>query len=112
VALAQKPNGGLIVPPGNNPTNRRGLIVALAGQHGLPALYSARQFVAASGLMSYDSDVVDLCSRAAGYVDRILKGENPADLPVQQSTKFELVVNSRSLSCSASRSRCSHSLMR
>jgi putative tryptophan/tyrosine transport system substrate-binding protein len=93
VALAQKPNAGLIVPPGNNATSRRGLIVALAGRHGLPAIYPARQFVTAGGLMSYDSDVADLYGRAAGYVDRILKGEKPADLPVQAPTKFRLVVN-------------------
>jgi putative ABC transport system substrate-binding protein len=93
VELAQKPNGGLIVPPGNNATRRRGLIVALAGRHGLPAIYSGRTFVAAGGLMSYDSDEVDLYARAAGYVDRILKGAKPAELPVQAPTKFRLVIN-------------------
>jgi putative tryptophan/tyrosine transport system substrate-binding protein len=93
VTLAQKPDAGLIVPPGNNPTNRRGLIVALAARHGLPAIYNARTFVAAGGLMSYDANVADLYSRAAAYVDRILKGEKVGDLPVQAPTKFRLILN-------------------
>jgi putative tryptophan/tyrosine transport system substrate-binding protein len=93
LALAQKPNTGLIIPPNNNTTRRRGLIVALAGRHGLPAIYPARAFVTVGGLMSYDPDIVDLYVRAAGYVDRILKGEKPSDLPVQAPTKFELIIN-------------------
>ena len=68
-------------------------IVALAAQHQLPAVYFARYFVTAGGLVSYGPDYVDQFRRAAGYVDRILKGEKPADLPVQAPTKYELVIN-------------------
>jgi len=93
VALAQKPNSGLIIPSNNNTIRRRGLIVALASRHGLPAIYPARAFVTAGGLMSYDPDLVDLYGRAAGYVDRILKGEKASDLPVQAPSKFRLVIN-------------------
>ena len=93
VALAQKPNSGLIIPSNNNTIRRRGLIVALAGRHGLPAIYPTRTFVTAGGLMSYDADLADLFGRAAGYVDRILKGEKASDLPVQAPTKFRLVIN-------------------
>ena len=93
VALAQKPNSGLIIPSNNNTIRRRGLIVALAGRHGLPAIYPTRTFVTAGGLMSYDADLADLFGRAAGYVDRILKGEKASDLPVQAPSKFRLVIN-------------------
>ena len=71
----------------------RDLIVALAARHKLPALYPYRYFVAAGGLISYGANVVDQYRRTAGYVDRILKGEKPADLPVQAPTKYELVIN-------------------
>ena len=71
----------------------RDLIVTLAAQHKLPAVYFERFFVAAGGLISYGADLVDQYRRAAGYVDRILKGEKPADLPVQAPTKYELVIN-------------------
>src|SRR5215472_6861305 len=71
----------------------RDLIVALATQHKLPAIYFTRQFVDRGGLISYGPDIVDQFRRAAGYVDRILRGEKPADLPVQAPTKYELVVN-------------------
>ena len=71
----------------------RDLIVALAARHQLPAVYPSRYFVAAGGLISYGPDLVDQYRRAAGYVDRILKGEKPADLPVQAPTKYELVIN-------------------
>ena len=71
----------------------RDLIVAMAAQHKLPAVYFDRPFVAAGGLASYGTDLIDQHRRAAGYVDRILKGEKPADLPVQAPTKYKLVVN-------------------
>ena len=71
----------------------RDLIIALAAPHKLPAVYFDRFFVASGGLISYGADLVDQYRRAAGYVDRILKGEKPADLPVQAPTKFELVIN-------------------
>ena len=71
----------------------RDLIVALAARHKLPAVYFDRSFVAAGGLSSYGADQIDQYRRAAGYVDRILKGEKPADLPVQAPTKYELVIN-------------------
>ena len=71
----------------------RDLIIGLAVKHKLPAVYHRRVFPASGGLISYGPDVIDLSRRAAGYVDRILKGEKPADLPVQAPTKFELVIN-------------------
>jgi putative ABC transport system substrate-binding protein len=73
--------------------NYRDLIIALAGRHKLPAVYYEHVFVASGGLVSYGSDFVDQSRQAARYVDRILKGEKPADLPVQAPTKFELVIN-------------------
>ena len=69
------------------------MIAAMAARHRLPAVYAARYFVTAGGLISYGPDIVDQFRRAAGYVDRILKGEKPADLPVQEPTKYELVIN-------------------
>jgi putative ABC transport system substrate-binding protein len=71
----------------------RDLIITLAAQHRLPAVYFGRYFVTSRGLISYGNDIVDQYRRAAGYVDRILKGEKPADLPVQAPTKYELVIN-------------------
>ena len=71
----------------------RHLIITLAARHKLPAVYYARLFVTGGGLMSYGADYIDQYRRAAGYVDRILKGEKPADLPVQYRTKYELVIN-------------------
>src|SRR5207344_2455247 len=71
----------------------RDLIAALAARHKLPAVYAARDFVAGGGLISYGTDFVDQYRRAAGYVDRILRGEKPADLPVQGATKYQLVIN-------------------
>jgi putative tryptophan/tyrosine transport system substrate-binding protein len=71
----------------------RKLIITLAARHKLPAVYAERSFAAAGGLISYGTDYVDQYRRAASYVDRILKGEKPADLPVQQPTQYELVLN-------------------
>ena len=92
-AFARAPNGGLIVTASALAIVHRDLIVTLAARHKLPAVYFERFFVAAGGLISYGPDYVDQYRRAAGYVDRILKGEKPADLPVQAPTKYELVIN-------------------
>ena len=87
------PGGGLIVTAGAAATRHRDLIVALAARYKLPAVYYERLFVAGGGLISYGPDFVDQYRRAAGYVDRILKGEKPADLPVQAANKYALVIN-------------------
>jgi putative ABC transport system substrate-binding protein len=92
-AFAREPNGGLIVAVSAASLIHRELIVKLAMQHGLPAVYSYRFFVVDGGLITYGPDITGLYRRAADYVDRILKGEKPADLPVQAPTKFELVIN-------------------
>jgi putative ABC transport system substrate-binding protein len=92
-AFARTPNGGLIVTGSALAVVHRELIIALAARHKLPAVYFRRQFVTDGGLMSYGPDIIDQYRRAAGYVDRILKGERPADLPVQAPTKYELVIN-------------------
>jgi putative tryptophan/tyrosine transport system substrate-binding protein len=96
--FARRPNGGLIVvgPPSSVAQINRPLIVTLAAQHRLPAVYATLAFVASGGLISYGSDSVIDCRRAADYVDRILKGEKPADLPVQAPTKYQLVINLKS----------------
>jgi putative ABC transport system substrate-binding protein len=92
-AFAASGNGGLIVVANALALVHRDLIITLAGRHRLPAVYPFRYFVIGGGLMSYGADTIDPYRRAAGYVDRILKGEKPADLPVQAPTKYELVVN-------------------
>jgi putative ABC transport system substrate-binding protein len=92
-AFARSPNDGLIVTEGGSAVLHRDLIITLAARHKLPAVYFDRVFVAAGGLASYGADYIDQYRRAAGYVDRILKGEKPADLPVQAPTKYELVIN-------------------
>jgi putative ABC transport system substrate-binding protein len=92
-AFARKPNGGLIVTASALATVHRDLIVALAARHKLPAIYFLRFFVPAGGLLSYGPNLIEQYRGAAEYVDRILKGEKPADLPVQAPTKYELVVN-------------------
>ena len=92
-AFARPSNSGLIVTTSALTVVHRDLIISLAARHKLPAIYYRRYFVTSGGLMSYGSDVVDHFRRAAGYVDRILKGEKPADLPVQTPTKYELVIN-------------------
>jgi putative ABC transport system substrate-binding protein len=92
--FAGRPNGGVVVPASAVAGfYRRDVIIALATQHRLPAVYSLRGFVAEGGLISYGIDLSDLFRRAAGYVDRILRGEKPSDLPVQVATKFEMVIN-------------------
>jgi putative ABC transport system substrate-binding protein len=91
--FAREPNGGLILTGSALSAAHGDLIVALATRHKLPAVYFSRQFVDDGGLISYGTDIVDQFRRAAGYVDRILKGEKPADLPVQAPTKYELVIN-------------------
>jgi putative ABC transport system substrate-binding protein len=92
-AFARSGNGGLIVLSGARSLAHRALIITLAARHRLPAVYSERAFVTGGGLISYDPDRTDQYRRAAGYVDRILKGEKPADLPVQNPTKYDLVLN-------------------
>jgi putative ABC transport system substrate-binding protein len=91
--FAGSPNGGLIVTGSAAATIHRQLIVALAARHQLPAVYYSRYFVTGGGLISYGPDYVDQFRRAAAYVDRILKGEKPADLPVQTPTKYQTVIN-------------------
>jgi putative tryptophan/tyrosine transport system substrate-binding protein len=92
-AFARSPNGGLIVPGSGLAAAHRDLIITLAARHKLPAVYFARYFVTDGGLISYGPDTVDLHRRAAGYVDRILKGEKPADLPVQAPIGYMLSIN-------------------
>ena len=92
-AFADSSNSGLVITPHASSIIHRDLIVQLAARHRLPAIYFDRPFVAAGGLISYGPDMNDQFRRAAGYVDRILKGEKPADLPVQAPTKYELVIN-------------------
>jgi putative ABC transport system substrate-binding protein len=91
--LAREPNGGLIVTGSSSAAVHRELIVMLAARHRLPAVYPFRYFVTSGGLISYGPDPIDVFRRAAGYVDRILKGEKAADLPVQAPTKYELAIN-------------------
>jgi putative ABC transport system substrate-binding protein len=92
-AFARASNGGLIVASGGAPIRHRGLIITLADRYKLPAVYFERLFVAAGGLVSYGADFADQYRRAGGYVDRILKGEKPSDLPVQAPNKYEMVLN-------------------
>jgi len=92
-AFAHEPDGGLIAAPDAFMNNHRQAIMALTEQHRLPALCGHRQFVAEGALISYGPDTVDIVRRSAAYVDRILKGEKPASLPVQQPTKYGLVIN-------------------
>jgi putative ABC transport system substrate-binding protein len=91
--IARTPNAGLIVTPGIPLNDRRKLIFALASRYRLPAVYMYRFFTVDGGLLSYGPDMLDMCRRSATYVDRILKGEKPGDLPVQVPVKYELVIN-------------------
>ena len=93
VAFARSPNGGLIVTGSALAVVHRNLIIKLAARHKMPAIYFERNFVTSGGLISYGPDYLDQFRRSASYVDRILKGEKPADLPVQAPTKYKLVVN-------------------
>jgi putative ABC transport system substrate-binding protein len=92
-AFAAQPNGGVIGVPPYGASSTRDMIIRLAAQHRLPSIYSGRFAAAAGGMMAYGTDSVDLYRRAASYVDRILRGAKPGDLPVQYPTKFELVIN-------------------
>jgi putative ABC transport system substrate-binding protein len=92
-AFASVSNGGLIVTGSPAMTVHRALIIDLAARYRLPAVYNAQLFVSAGGLMSYSSNFIDQFPRAAQYVDRILRGEKPADLPVQTPTKYDLAIN-------------------
>ena len=92
-AFARSSNGGLIVTANALATRHRDLIIGLAARHKLPAVYSNRVFVNDGGLISYGPDFVEQYRQAAGYVDRILKGEKPAEMPVQAPTKYEIVIN-------------------
>jgi ABC-type uncharacterized transport system substrate-binding protein len=92
-AFARSPNGGLVVTAGAPTSVHRATIVVLAARYRLPAVYPFRFHITAGGLISYGPDPIDQYRRAAGYVDRILKGEKPAELPVQAPTKYELVIN-------------------
>jgi putative ABC transport system substrate-binding protein len=90
---ARNPGGGLIVPPDPSNVVNRDLIIALAARYNVPAIYSGRLFAESGGLIAYGDDRAEEFRQAAGYIDRVLKGAKPADLPIQQPTKFELVIN-------------------
>jgi putative ABC transport system substrate-binding protein len=92
-AFARVPDGGLLLPPDITTITHRDLIVMLAARHRLPAIYSFRLFVTAGGLMSYGTDQVEMFGQTASYIDRILRGAKPADLPVQAPTKYETILN-------------------
>ena len=91
--FSRLPQSGLIVAPGARAVLHRELITKLASQHRLPSIYALRTFVAAGGLMSYGADTIEIYRQAAAYVDRILRGDKPADLPVQVPTKYSLTIN-------------------
>jgi putative ABC transport system substrate-binding protein len=93
IAEIAKSNGGLIVPPHAVTVGNRDLIVGLAARHRLPAVYGDRSFAESGGLLSFGNNTADMFQRSASYIDRVLKGTKPADLPVQLPTKFELIIN-------------------
>jgi putative ABC transport system substrate-binding protein len=93
VTAFARSHSGMIVTPSPVASRHRDPIISLAARHRLPAIYAWRYYVAAGGLVSYGPDLPDQYRNAAGYVDRILRGEKPADLPVQTPTKYELVIN-------------------
>jgi putative ABC transport system substrate-binding protein len=92
-AVAREPNGGLIVTTSTRASAHRALILALAARHKLPAVYPFRFYVVDGGLIAYGADWIDQYRRAAGYVERILRGDKPSDLPVQVPAKYELAIN-------------------
>jgi len=92
-ALAEQPNGGIFFPGDLTTSALRDRVTAIVARHRLPAVYSDRIFVTGGGLVSYDTDRIDIFRRAASYVDRVLRGENPGDLPFQQPTKYQLTIN-------------------
>jgi putative tryptophan/tyrosine transport system substrate-binding protein len=92
-SLAEHPNGGFIAPPDVTVITLATQVTSLAARHGVPAIYSASLYVMRGGLASYGADIVDVFRRAATYVDRILRGERPGDLPIQQPTNYQLVIN-------------------
>jgi putative ABC transport system substrate-binding protein len=94
-AFARVTEGGLLLPPDITTITHRDLIVMLAAWHRLPAIYSFRLFVTAGGLMSYGTDQVEMFGQTTSYIDRILRGAKPADLPVQAPTKYETILNLR-----------------
>jgi putative ABC transport system substrate-binding protein len=94
-SIARMPDSGLILPPDSLTITHRDLIIALAARHRLPAVYPLHDFVVAGGLMSYGADQSDMFRLAAFYIDRILRGDKPAELPVQAPTKFETAINLR-----------------
>jgi putative ABC transport system substrate-binding protein len=94
-SVARGPNGGLVLPPDVTTIVHRDLIIALTARYRLPAVYALRDFVVAGGLMAYSSDIIEQNRQAASYVDQILRGANPAELPVQEPTKFKTFVNLR-----------------
>jgi putative ABC transport system substrate-binding protein len=91
--LGREPGGGLIVMPDNFAAVNRGLIIAEAAKQQVPAIYSVPQYANDGGLIAYGADLLDLWRRAPSYIDRILKGAKPAELPVQSPTKFDMVIN-------------------
>ena len=93
--FARQPHGGLLLPPDATTLTHRDLVIALAARHHLPAVYAFRVFVIAGGLMYYGTNQLDMFGRTASYIDRILRGARPADLPVQVPTKYETVLNLR-----------------
>ena len=92
-SVSGKAGQGLVIPPDTFTTNHRKLIIDLAARHRLPAIYTFRYQVADGGLISYGPETIALFRQATSYIDRVLKGEKPADLPVQQPTKYEMVIN-------------------
>jgi putative tryptophan/tyrosine transport system substrate-binding protein len=93
IAVSGEPKGGLIVSPDAFTVSNRGLIISLAARYRLPAIYPFRFYAADGGLLSYGHDANEPWQRAPSYVDKILRGASPADLPIQQPTKFELIIN-------------------